>query len=48
VIDGVKAGDQVIVEGVQKVRPGADVSPVPAKETKDAKDAPADKKQGAP
>jgi membrane fusion protein, multidrug efflux system len=48
VTDGVKAGDQVIVEGVQKVRPGADVSPVPAKENKDAKDAPGDKKQGAP
>lgn len=48
VTDGVKAGDQIIVEGVQKVRPGADVSPVPAKENKDAKDAAADKKQGAP
>jgi membrane fusion protein (multidrug efflux system) len=27
---GVKAGEQVIVEGLQKVRPGADVNPVPA------------------
>ncbi|MBK9519948.1 MAG: efflux RND transporter periplasmic adaptor subunit [Anaeromyxobacter sp.] len=27
---GVKAGDQVIVEGLQKVRPGALVTPVPA------------------
>jgi len=29
VTDGVKPGDQVIVEGVQKVRPGAAVNPVP-------------------
>jgi membrane fusion protein (multidrug efflux system) len=28
VSDGVKAGEQVIVEGLQKVRPGADVTPV--------------------
>jgi membrane fusion protein (multidrug efflux system) len=27
---GLKAGEQVIVEGLQKVRPGAEVSPVPA------------------
>jgi membrane fusion protein (multidrug efflux system) len=30
VTDGLKAGDQVIVEGLQKVRPGAEVKPVPA------------------
>jgi membrane fusion protein (multidrug efflux system) len=30
VTSGVKAGEQVIVEGLQKVRPGADVNPVPA------------------
>jgi membrane fusion protein, multidrug efflux system len=29
VTDGVKPGEQVIVEGVQKVRPGAPVNPVP-------------------
>ncbi|MFL5272463.1 MAG: efflux RND transporter periplasmic adaptor subunit [Anaeromyxobacteraceae bacterium] len=33
---GVKAGDQVIVEGVQKVRPGADVKAVPASAPKQA------------
>nr|MBA3500077.1 HlyD family secretion protein [Deltaproteobacteria bacterium] len=30
VTSGIEAGDRVIVEGVQKVRPGADVKPVPA------------------
>lgn len=30
VTDGIKAGEQVIVEGLQKVRPGALVNPVPA------------------
>jgi membrane fusion protein, multidrug efflux system len=30
VTGGVKPGEQVIVEGIQKVRPGAPVSPVPA------------------
>ena len=30
VLDGVKAGDRVIVEGLQKVKPGAPVRPVPA------------------
>jgi membrane fusion protein (multidrug efflux system) len=30
VTQGVKAGEQVIVEGLQKVRPGAQVKPVPA------------------
>ena len=30
VTDGLRPGDQVIVEGVQKVRPGAPVKPVPA------------------
>ncbi|HWV16362.1 MAG TPA: efflux RND transporter periplasmic adaptor subunit [Cellvibrio sp.] len=29
--EGLAAGDQVIVEGVQKVKPGAQVNPVPAK-----------------
>ena len=28
-LDGLKAGDQVIVEGFQKMRPGAPVKPVP-------------------
>lgn len=31
VTDGLKAGDQVIVEGVQKVQPGADAKGVPVK-----------------
>jgi len=30
ITEGLKAGDQVIVEGLQKVRPGALVNPVPA------------------
>lgn len=30
VTSGIKPGDQVIVEGLQKVRPGAEVKPVPA------------------
>jgi membrane fusion protein (multidrug efflux system) len=30
VTDGIRPGEQVIVEGVQKVRPGALVNPVPA------------------
>jgi membrane fusion protein (multidrug efflux system) len=30
VTDGLKAGDQVIVEGLQKVRPGVQVNPVAA------------------
>ena len=30
VTSGINAGDQVIVEGLQKIRPGADVKPVPA------------------
>ncbi len=30
VTDGIRAGEQVIVEGLQKVRPGAAVNPVPA------------------
>ncbi|HET9599195.1 MAG TPA: efflux RND transporter periplasmic adaptor subunit [Anaeromyxobacteraceae bacterium] len=36
VTQGVKAGEQVIVEGLQKVRPGAAVKPVPAGGTKQA------------
>ena len=27
VLDGLKAGEKVIVEGMQKVRPGSEVSP---------------------
>ena len=34
VTEGLKAGDQVIVEGLQKVRPGAQVNPVPAAVTR--------------
>jgi membrane fusion protein, multidrug efflux system len=30
VTDGIQPGEQVIVEGIQKVRPGALVNPVPA------------------
>jgi membrane fusion protein (multidrug efflux system) len=36
VSSGVKAGEQVIVEGLQKVRPGVEVTPVPAGGTKQA------------
>ncbi len=36
VTGGVKAGEQVIVEGLQKVRPGAQVNPVPAPGAKQA------------
>jgi membrane fusion protein, multidrug efflux system len=36
VTGGVKAGDRVIVEGLQKVRPGADVTAVPAAGSKQA------------
>ena len=36
VTSGVQAGDQVIVEGLQKVRPGAEVNPVPAATAKQA------------
>jgi membrane fusion protein (multidrug efflux system) len=31
VTQGLKPGDQVIVEGVQKVRPGSPVQPIPYK-----------------
>jgi membrane fusion protein (multidrug efflux system) len=34
VSEGIRPGDQVIVEGLQKVRPGVLVSPVPAGGTK--------------
>jgi membrane fusion protein (multidrug efflux system) len=34
VTDGIRPGDQVIVEGLQKVRPGAQVNPVPVAGTK--------------
>jgi membrane fusion protein (multidrug efflux system) len=36
VTKGLAAGDRVIVEGVQKVRPGAEVRPVPATSTRQA------------
>ena len=36
VTSGLKAGEQVIVEGLQKVRPGAEVNPVPAGGAKQA------------
>ena len=36
VTSGVKSGERVIVEGLQKVRPGAEVSAVPASSTKQA------------
>jgi membrane fusion protein (multidrug efflux system) len=39
VLDGLAAGDRVIVEGLQKVRPGAEVKAVPAKEPESAKPA---------
>jgi membrane fusion protein (multidrug efflux system) len=39
VADGLKAGDRVIVEGLQKVRPGAVVLPKPAKPRAGAKPA---------
>ena len=29
VLDGLKAGEQVVVDGFQKMRPGAPVKPVP-------------------
>jgi membrane fusion protein, multidrug efflux system len=31
VTQGLKPGDQVIVEGVQKIRPGSPVQPIPYK-----------------
>ncbi len=40
VTDGLKAGDRVIVDGLQKVRPGAEVRPVPAAAPADAAAAP--------
>lgn len=36
VLEGLRAGDRVIVEGLQKVRPDTDVVPVPAQEKKHA------------
>jgi membrane fusion protein, multidrug efflux system len=36
VTSGIAAGEQVIVEGLQKIRPGADVKPVPAGAVKQA------------
>ena len=36
VTSGIQPGEQVIVEGLQKVRPGADVNPVPAATAKQA------------
>ncbi|WP_322999841.1 efflux RND transporter periplasmic adaptor subunit [Castellaniella sp.] len=37
VYDGVQAGDQIVVEGFQKIRPGAPVQPMPWKKPSDAK-----------
>jgi membrane fusion protein, multidrug efflux system len=37
VSDGIQAGDRVIVEGLQKVRPGSLVNPVPAASAKSGK-----------
>ncbi|RXZ33776.1 efflux RND transporter periplasmic adaptor subunit [Oxalobacteraceae bacterium CAVE-383] len=39
--DGVKQGDRVIVEGLQKIKPGATVNPVPWKDPSQAAKAPA-------
>jgi membrane fusion protein, multidrug efflux system len=36
VTSGINAGDQVIIEGLQKIRPGAEVKPVPATGPKSA------------
>lgn len=36
VLEGLKAGDRVIVEGLQKVRPDAEVVPIPAQDGKQA------------
>jgi membrane fusion protein (multidrug efflux system) len=41
VLDGLKAGEQVIVEGFQKMRPGAPVKPVPWTGAAAARPAPA-------
>lgn len=48
--DGLKAGDRVIVEGLQKVKPGAPVKPVPWKATapNDSKPAPQNTQQTKP
>jgi membrane fusion protein (multidrug efflux system) len=55
VTDGLKEGDQVIVEGLQKVQPGAPVKPVPWQKAAPAADAaaqpasaPADKNADQP
>jgi membrane fusion protein, multidrug efflux system len=40
VLEGLKPGDKVIVEGVQKVRPGAPVQPTPYKERETTGNAP--------
>ncbi len=40
VTSGINPGDQVIVEGLQKVRPGADVKAVPAASVQKAASAP--------
>ncbi|HET8734929.1 MAG TPA: HlyD family secretion protein, partial [Anaeromyxobacteraceae bacterium] len=41
VTGGVRAGEQVIVEGLQKVRPGVPVKPIPAGAAREAAKAPA-------
>ena len=37
VTEGIKAGEQVIVEGLQKVRPGAPVNPVPGRRARSSR-----------
>ncbi|HEY4317569.1 MAG TPA: efflux RND transporter periplasmic adaptor subunit [Herbaspirillum sp.] len=46
--DGVKAGDRVIVEGLQKIKPGAPVTAVPWKDPAQAAQAPATPPAAAP
>jgi membrane fusion protein (multidrug efflux system) len=41
VMDGLKAGEQVVVDGFQKMRPGAPVKPVPWQPAASAASAPA-------
>jgi membrane fusion protein (multidrug efflux system) len=48
VADGLKAGDKVIVEGLQKVRPGAKAKPVEAAPANAANAAPANAANAAP
>jgi membrane fusion protein (multidrug efflux system) len=47
ITDGLKAGDRVIVEGLQKARPGAKVRPVPFGASPANESSPADRKPAA-